>query len=185
VRGGRDVKRQTARVIASSPSSVASASRAAREVGKTLGKRRPMQLSHVPCESRPRACSLAARSAVQWPHLPPPLRPSLLCPQARLPSSRQKQLADCSACPCDRARPARLRDVAHGEVDFWSATDAVSARSKTARVAGRWIDVTRAVPSRLAVLCELAWPLGSAPAYRMRELRFYLGGVNAHVHGCL
>ena len=62
-----------------------------------------------PCESRPRACSLAARSAVQWPHLPPPLRPSLLWPQARLPSSRQKQLADCSACPCDRARPARRR----------------------------------------------------------------------------
>ena len=166
MRGGRDVKRQTARVIASSPSSVTSANCAAREVGKTLGKRRPMQLSHVPCESCPRACSLAARSAVQWPHLPPPLRPSLLWPQARLPSSRQKQLADCSACPCDRARPARRRDVAHGEVDFWSATDAVSARSKIARVAGRWVDVTRAMCSGLSVVSSLAWPLGGAPEMR-------------------
>jgi hypothetical protein len=60
-----------------------------------------------PCESRPRACSLAARSAVQWLELLPPPRPSLPWPQARPPSSRQKPVAGCSACPCDRARPAR------------------------------------------------------------------------------
>ena len=48
MRGGRDAKPQTARVIASSTSSIASMSRAARKVGKTLRKRRSMQLSHSP-----------------------------------------------------------------------------------------------------------------------------------------
>jgi hypothetical protein len=48
MRGGRDAKLQTARVIASSTSSIASASCTAREVSKALRMRRPMQPSHAP-----------------------------------------------------------------------------------------------------------------------------------------
>ena len=60
-----------------------------------------------PCESRPRARSLTARSAAQRPRLPPWLRPRLPWPQVRPPSSSQEPFALRSPRPCNRARPAR------------------------------------------------------------------------------
>ena len=47
MRGGRDAKPQTARVIASSTTSIASAF-ASREVGEARETRRSMQPSHAP-----------------------------------------------------------------------------------------------------------------------------------------
>jgi hypothetical protein len=79
-------------------------SRLSRSVRRTGRAGRCGPHTHT-CESRPRACSLTARSAVQWLQLLPPPRPSLPWPQARPPSSRQKQLAGCSACPM-RSRSA-------------------------------------------------------------------------------
>jgi len=60
-----------------------------------------------PCESRPRARSLTARSAAQRPRLPPWLRPRLPWSQTRPPSSSQEPFALRSPRPCYRARPAR------------------------------------------------------------------------------
>ena len=77
-------------------------SRAARRSGR-VGRCGPRTR---PCESRPRARSLAARSAVQRPPLPPPPRPRLPWPRARPPSPSPDPLALRSARPCDRARPA-------------------------------------------------------------------------------
>jgi len=48
MRGGRDEKLQTARVIASSTTCIASASCASREDGEARETRRSMQLSHTP-----------------------------------------------------------------------------------------------------------------------------------------
>jgi hypothetical protein len=38
----------------------------------------------------------------------------------------------------------------------------MNARAETARVVGRWVDVTRAVYRRLKVVCGLVWPLRSS-----------------------
>ena len=68
MRGGRDAKPQTARVIASSTSSIASASCASREDGEVRETRRSMQPSAPrtrPCENRPHDRSPMARSAGQ------------------------------------------------------------------------------------------------------------------------
>jgi hypothetical protein len=48
MRGGRDAKPQTARFIASSTSSIASASCASREDGEVRETRQSMQPSHAP-----------------------------------------------------------------------------------------------------------------------------------------
>ena len=176
---------KTALLSASTASTTSLASRATLELGQALRTRRSVRPSHTPV----RAVLVLAPSRLAQ------RSSGLICHRHCGPAfcgRRQGCLAHVRSNWLTAARAHAIvlgrldaAYVAHGEVDFWSATDAVSARSKTARVAGRWVDVTRAVPSRLAMLCELAWPLGSAPAYRMRELRFYLGGVNAHVHGCL
>ena len=77
---------------------------------------------------------------------------------------------------CWRGRPAQARsvelsaarahaiasdllaaqDVAHSVVGLWSVAGVLSARAETARVAGRWVEVTRTVHSRLGVACVLA-----------------------------
>ena len=91
------------RLLLRSPPPVAQLSSAARRSGRVgrCGRRTR------PCESRPGARSLAARSAVQLLPLPPPPRPRLPWPQARPPSPSPDPLALRSARPCDRARPAR------------------------------------------------------------------------------
>jgi hypothetical protein len=58
------------------------------------------------CESRPRARSLATRSAAHWPCWLPRPRSGLPGSQARPPSLCREPSAVCHARPCDRARPA-------------------------------------------------------------------------------
>jgi len=83
------------RLLLRSPPPVARLSRSARRSGR-VGRYGPR--TH-PCESRPRARSLAVRSAVQRPRLPPRLRPCLPWLQARPPSSSQEPVALRSARP--------------------------------------------------------------------------------------
>jgi hypothetical protein len=83
------------RLLLRSPPPVARLSRSARRSGR-VGRYGPR--TH-PCESRPHARSLAARSAVQRPRLPPRLRPCLPWLQARPPSSSQEPVALRSARP--------------------------------------------------------------------------------------
>lgn len=58
--------------------------------------------SHTSVKTGLVAHSLAARSAIQLPRLPPPPRPLL----PWTPTSCQKHVACCCACPCARARSA-------------------------------------------------------------------------------
>ena len=83
------------RLLLRSPPPVVRLSRPARR-SERVGRCGPRTR---PCESRPRARSLAARSAVQRPRLPPRLRPCLPWLQARPPSSSQEPVALRSARP--------------------------------------------------------------------------------------
>jgi hypothetical protein len=103
MRGGRDAKPQTARVIASSTSSIASASCASREDGEVRETRRSMQPCACPAVDRPRLSSSTARSAARLPPLRPPLRPSHQWPLAEPLSPRPELFSDRSARPCSRA----------------------------------------------------------------------------------
>jgi hypothetical protein len=108
-----------------------------------------------PCEGRPRARSLAALSAAQRSCLPQLPRPRLPWPQTRPPSPSAESLAHRSARPCDRARSTGRMGCGAWRSRLLMAAGALCARAETARVVGRWVDVTRAVYSRVAVLCEL------------------------------
>jgi hypothetical protein len=66
-------------------------------------------LSLAWCEQRPRARSLAARSALKRHALPPPLRLRLPWPQTGTPSTCQHVYAGCCTRPCDRGCPASRR----------------------------------------------------------------------------
>jgi len=67
--------------------------------------------------------------------------------------SHQLSVARAHAIALDRLA---ARDVAHGGVGFWSTAGAIFSRAGTARVVGRWVEVTRAVCSHSRVVCELA-----------------------------
>ena len=103
MRGGRDAKPQTTRVIA--PSLPASPQRVARVVRTARRARRVGRcgLGVPSAVDRPRLSSSTARSAARLPPLPPPLRPRHPWPLAEPLSQRPELFADRSARPCDRA----------------------------------------------------------------------------------
>ena len=129
-----------------------------------------------PCEGRPRARSLAALSAAQRSCLPQLPRPRLPWPQTRPPSPSREPLALRSARPCNRARPASHRGCGAWRGRFWRAAGDICARSETARLVGRWVEATRAVHSRLRVVCELACPLERAPELSNESPKIGAGG---------
>jgi hypothetical protein len=97
------------RVLLALPPRVARAARTARcarRVSRCSPRTRP-------CESRPRARSLATCSAAHWPCWLPRPRSGLPGSQARPPSICREPSAVRHARPCDCARPARRRDLAH------------------------------------------------------------------------
>jgi hypothetical protein len=97
------------RVLLALPPRVARLARSARRSG-CVGRCSPRTR---PCESRPRARSLATRSAAHWPCWLPRPRSGLPGSQARPPSLSREPSAVCHARPCDCARPARRLHIAH------------------------------------------------------------------------
>ena len=161
----REVARRYApspRVLLEVPPPVGRLARSSRLIGR-IGRCSPR--THL-CMSLPNPRLLEACLAAQRACLPQLPRHTLQWPQTRPPSPSQEPLALRSARPCNRVRPASHRGCGAWRGRFWRAAGDICARSETARLVGRWVEATRAVHSRLRVVCELAWPRS-----RLGELR--------------